>query len=872
MIRPSLSPYSSLVILVKKKDGSWRLCVDYRQLNDNTIKNKYPIPIIEDLLDELFGAKIFSKIDLRSGYHQIRMKAEDIQKTAFSTDKGHYEYLVMPFGLTNAPATFQALMNDVLSQFLRKFAMVFFDDILIYSATMVDHIQHLQAVFEVLRHNKLYAKRSKCTFAQPTVEYLGHIISSTGVATDPSKIQSIQKWPTPTTQTQLRGFLGLTGYYRMFIKGYGIICIPLFDALRKNAFEWSSAQDEAFNKLKQIMITAPVLALPDFTQPFILETDASGNGIGAVLMQAGKPLAYFSKTLGPRAVAASVYDKEAIAILEALKKWKHYFASSKLIIRTDQQSLKYIQEHRLVEGIQHKLLVKLLGFDYVIEYKKGKENRAADALSRMPCPTSVLAITMITPKWMEEIQGTYDQDEHCLQLLTKLSVQRDSVAHFTLQNGLLRYKGRIVVGNTGSLQQRLISTFHNSALGGHSGERATYQRIKLLFYWPNMKSIIADYVKKCPICQKNKSENVPYPGLLQPLPVPEMAWTQISMDFVEGLPKSQDKEVILVVVERMTKYAHFIALKHPYKAQDIANIFLDNIFKLHGLPRVIVTDRDPIFTSQVWQNLFKSLKVQLHLSTAYLPQTDGQAERVNQCLEDYLRCMCFANPKRWVHWLSLAEWWYNTSYHTSLKVTPFQALYGFAPPMVAEVIVTDCPDLTVQEQLKNRQLAQQVIRDTLIKAQSRIKVQANKHRKEREFSVVDMVYLKIQPYRHNSLSTHKCLKLHSKYYGPFRVLEKIGNAAYKLLLPEGCQLHNVFHVNQLKRHLGKQAIPSPKLPLIDDKGNIKVAPASILERRMIPRHNEPVVQWLIEWVNLPRSEATWEDSAFIRKVFPSFHP
>jgi hypothetical protein len=335
MIRPSISPYSSPIILVKKKDGTWRMCVDYRSLNANTIKNKYPIPIIEDLLDELFGATVFSKIDLRAGYHQIRMKDSDIEKTTFTTHLGHFKYVVLPFVLTNAPATFQSLMNSVLSQFLRKFALVFFDDILIYSSTMSNHVKHLRAVLEVLKQNQLYAKFSKCTFGQPKIEYLGHLISGEGVATDPAKINIIQSWPRPSNVTQLRSFLGLTGYYRRFIEGYGIICRPLFNALKKDSFKWDNKQEASFQQLKQVMSTAPVLALPDFTKPFISETDASGLGIGAILMQRGQPIAFLSKTLGPKAQGASIYEKEAMAILEALKKWKHYFSTTSLIIRTN---------------------------------------------------------------------------------------------------------------------------------------------------------------------------------------------------------------------------------------------------------------------------------------------------------------------------------------------------------------------------------------------------------------------------------------------------------------------------------------------------------------------------------------------------------
>lgn len=344
VIRDSTSPYSSPAILVKKKDMTWRLVNDFRKINQQTIKNKYPILVIEDLLDELKGATVFTKLDLRSGHHQIRMQEEDIGKTAFNTHSGHCEYLVMPFGLTNAPATFQQLMNTILTLYMRKIVLVFFDDILVYNRNTKEHLKHLQQVLEVLQSHQLYAKLSKCTFAQPQVEYLGHVIRGNGVTTDPTKIEAIVQWPTPENVTQLRSFLDLTGYYRRFIQNYGFICKPLFQPLKKDNFKWANEQMEAFNILKHKMTQAPVLALPDFSQPFILETDACAYGIGVVLMQEGRPLSYFSKTIGPKAAAMSTYDKEAMANIEPLKHWKHYFAASSLIVRTDQQSLKYIQE------------------------------------------------------------------------------------------------------------------------------------------------------------------------------------------------------------------------------------------------------------------------------------------------------------------------------------------------------------------------------------------------------------------------------------------------------------------------------------------------------------------------------------------------
>ncbi|KAJ1694535.1 hypothetical protein LUZ63_011233 [Rhynchospora breviuscula] len=875
-IRASTSPFASPILLVKKKDQSWRLCVDYRKLNDLTIKNKFPIPIIDDLLDELHGAQYFSKIDLKSGYHQIRMFENDILKTAFRTHMGHYEFKVMPFGLTNAPTTFQALMNNIFQPHLRKFILVFFDDILVYSKTMEEHLHHLSVALQLLKDNQLFAKLSKCELGTKKVEYLGHIITAEGVSTDPCKVEAMTTWPTPHTIKQLRGFLGLTGYYRKFVKNYGMISKPLTDLLKKDAFKWSEEAQLAFQTLKTAMATAPVLALPDFHKPFIIETDASKLGIGAVLMQGRQPLAYFSKGLSPKNQGLSTYEKELLALVSAVTKWKHYLMGDTFIIRTDHISLKHLLEQRVNTAMQHKSLSKLLGLHYIIEYKKGTSNLVADALSRRegignPTNTSseLNLVSEIIPQWVTDLLNSYTDDEWISGLKQKLQAGISDTHHLSEHQGILRYKGRICVGNANQWRAKLFHEFHSSNLGGHSGSLVTYKKMKALFYWPAMKEYIMEHIRSCEVCQLTKPEHVPSPGLLQPLPIPQEAWNSIGMDFITGLPKSEGKEVLLVVVDRLTKYGHFLPLSHPYTAASVAQVFLDNIYKLHGLPVSIISDRDPIFTSQFWRELMHKLGVQLNLSTSYHPQTDGQVERVNQCVESYLRSMVFHQQKKWVRWVPLAEYWYNTNFHSSLHTTPYKALYGYDPPVLGLGSAPKCSVESVNEMLRLRQQILVNLKCQLVKAQERMKKFADSRRSERQFSKGDWVYLKLQPYRQLSVSGIPNSKLNPKFYGPYEIIEKVGAVAYKLNLPASSSIHNVIHVSQLKARVGAHQPITPTLPLMGFSSPTIRVPIAILARKLIKRRNAPIAQILVQWQNQPVEEASWEDYDVIKQKFPT---
>lgn len=500
LIQKSNSPFSSSVLLVKKKDNSWRFCVDYRHLNAITLKSKYPVPIIDEFLDELSKASWFTSLDLRAGFHQIRLKPGEEYKTAFQTHIGHFEFRVMAFGLTGPPGTFQGAMNSTLAPYLRQFVLVFFDNILIYSRSYEEHVQHVKLVLELLLRDQWKIKLSKCTFAQREISYLGYVISEKGVSTDPSKISAISLWPVPANVKELRSFLGLAGYYRKFVRQFGVICKPLTELLKKNAiFVWTSIHDESFNALKQALSQSPVLALPDFSLPFSIETDASGVGVGAVLMQNGHPLAFISKALGPKSQGLSTYEKEYLAILLAIQQWRPYLQHGEFTIFTDQKSLCQLTEQRLHTHWQQKVFTKLLGLHYKIVYKKGIENRVADALSRKPPHDSqCAAISAVSPKWILEVVEGYQHDPSSLSMVTKLSIDQDAVPNFTLSDGVLRYKSRVWIGANPILQQKLLQACHSSAIGRHSGAPVTYMRMKQLFAWHGTKASVQQFVKKLP--------------------------------------------------------------------------------------------------------------------------------------------------------------------------------------------------------------------------------------------------------------------------------------------------------------------------------------------------------------------------------------
>ena len=414
------------------------------------------------------------------------------------------------------------------------------------------------------------------------------------------------------------------------------------------------------------------------------------------------------------------------------------------------------------------------------------------------------------------------------------------------------------MGSNCGLKPKVMSLVHDSPLGGHSGYLKTFHRAKREWFWKGMKKDLKGYIKGCELCQRIKHETSKPAGLLQPLEIPHTPWSSISMDFMEGLPKSLRHDVVMVVVDKLTKYAHFIPLSHPYTIVKVASLFMAHIFKLHELPTSIVSDRDPVFTSRFWEELFRLKGVDLAMSSACHPQSDGQTEVVNRSLEQSLRAFVGDKPKQWVEWLPLAEFWFNTNYHTATKMTPFEALYGFQPPKLLDYIPSIIK-AAADDFLLTRQQILDILKGNLVAAQAKMKLQADKHRQEKSFELGDWVFLRLQPFKQHSLRWSKVGKLAPKFFGRFQILQKVGSVAYKLDLPSTSGVHLVFHVSCLKAKIGHSIIPIATLPPVDAHGHIIPEPKAILQQRQCQlRRYKTATEVLVHWEGSSPADATWE--------------
>ncbi len=799
---PTLPPaVANPIILVSKKDGSWRLCTDCRAINNITIRYRHPIPRLDDMLDELSGSTMFSKVDLRSGYHQIRMKLGDEWKTAFKTKFGLYEWLVMPFGLTNAPSTFMRLMNEVLRAFIGRFVVVYFDDILIYSKSLEEHLEHLRAVFNALRDARLFGNLAKCTFCTERVVFLGYVVTAQGIEVDPAKIEAIASWPQPKTVTQVRSFLGLAGFYRRFVKDFGSIAAPLNELTKKDVpFTWGDAQEDAFLLLKDRLTHAPLLQLPDFNKTFELECDASGIGLGGVLLQDGKPVAYFSEKLSGPSLNYSTYDKELYALVRTLETWQHYLWPKEFVIHSDHESLKHIRSQAKLNKRHAKWVEFIESFPYVIKHKKGKDNVTADALSRRYTMLNQLDYKFFG---LETIKGQYEHDAEFADILLNCKEGR-TWNKFVLNDGFVFRANKLCIPDS-SVRLLLLQEAHGGGLMGHFGVKKTEDVLATHFFWPRMRRDVERFVARCTTCQKAKSRLNPH-GLYMPLPVPSVPWEDISMDFVLGLPRTQKgRDSIFVVVDRFSKMAHFIPCHKSDDAAHVADLFFREIVRLHGVPNTIVSDRDTKFLSHFWRCLWAKFGTKLLFSTTCHPQTDGQTEVVNRTLSTMLRAILKNNLKMWEDCLPHIEFAYNRSLHSTTKLCPFEVVYGFVPR--APIDLLPLPS-TVQHNFDATQRAEHILKlhattkENIERMNAKYKIAGDKGRKHIVFDVGDLVWLHLRKDRFPDLRKSKLMP---RAAGPFKVLEKMNDNAYKLELPiDFGTVSPTFNIADLKPYFGEE--------------------------------------------------------------------
>ncbi|XP_035840312.1 uncharacterized protein LOC118487512 [Helianthus annuus] len=734
-----------------------------------TIKNQYPLPRIDDLFDQLQGASYFSKIDLRSGYHQLKVREEDIPKTAFRTRYGHYEFLVMPFGLTNAPAAFMDLMNQVCKPYLDQFVIVFIDDILIYSKSRETHE-----------------------------------------------------------------------------------AMPLTTLTQKNTpFVWGSQQEEAFNLLKTKLSSTPVLALPEGTEDFVVYCDASHYGLGCVLMQRGKVIAYASRQLKIHERNYTTHDLELGAVVF------------------------YIFEQKMLNMRQRRWMELLNDYDCEIRYHPGKANVVADALSRKDKvkPLRIRASRIeVKIGLLERIK---DAQTHALKVeqINKERMVGKQELLVKGEDGILRLHNRIWIPIVGGLRDMVMEEAHRSKYTMHPGSTKMYKKIRDEYWWPGMKQSINEYVEKCMTCSQVKTEHQKPAGCLIQPEIPEWKWEMITMDFITKLPRTKNgHDTIWVIVDRLTKSAHFLPIREDYKMDKLARIYVKEIVTRHGVPISIISDRYSRFTSRFWQSFQKELGTKVNLSTAYHPQTDGQSERTIQTLEDMLRACVIDFGGNWDEHLPLIEFAYNNSYHASIKAAPFKALYGRkcrTPVCWTEIGRNPLAGPEIIEETTNKIIQ---IRERMKTARDRQKSYTDRRRRPLEFQVGDKVLLKVSPWK-GIIRFRKKGKLSPRYIGPFEISERVGPVAYRLKLPTELQgIHDTFHVSNLRKCLADESLKIPWQEIqINDKLNFTERPIQIIDRRIKKLRNRefPLVRVKKnKWDARRGPEETWEKEDEMKQKYP----
>ena len=927
-IRRSTSPCSSPILVVRKPAGGLRICVDYRALNALTVKNRYPIPLVRETLSRIHGKKFFTKLDIVGAFNRIRIAEGHEWKTAFSTRYGQFECMCMPFGLCNAPATFQSYINDTLRPFLDEFCSAYLDDVLVFSDTREEHERHVRHVITRLEAAGLFIDIDKCEFNTQSTKYLGLIITTDGIRMDPAKVNAILAWETPRTLKDVQAFLGFANFYRRFIHKFSRIAAPLTALTRTGCqFIWTEDCQRAFDALKLAFTRDPVLALFVPGLETMVETDASDAVIAGVLSQkhAGiwHPVAFFSKKMTPAECNYEIYDKELLAIIRAFEEWRPELAGYEgepTKVLTDHKNLEYFMDTKQLNARQARWAEFLSQYNFQVQYRRGVSNVKADTLTRRTQDTAgvthdhrrqrLLGPDRIQVTNIPEPSGppeppqihSAEADEIAPEPPTDTEPPNlDRIRRYLanpIPSNLGEFKklrldpSRCAVNSDGDLTvdgRRWITTrddqlsalheHHDTPPAGHPGVGKMVDLLQRGHFWPGMVKDVRRYVANCATCRSTKSSKLPYQGLLKPMPLPCEPWTELAMDFITTLPRStgsddeKEYENILTVVDRFTKECHFIPVA-SMTARATARYFVRYVFCRHGLPSHVTSDRGPQFVSDFWRELFTALQIKQRLSSSYHPQTDGQSERANQSLEQYLRAFVNYAQDDWVDWLPMAEFALNNHVSDSTGVSPFFANTGRHPrmatspePPTTTATATGPKKLEMRdarafaEKLSSLHVA---LRNQLNLTQHSQSDSANQRRQvPPQLNPGTLVFLNTK----NLNVARPSKKLDLRFAGPYRVVSRVNNVTYKLDLPQSLSgVDNAFHVSLLQpaatNPFPNQTTTTPPVESIDDAGAHRIT--RVLDSKVVKARGrlrpgqirDTFVKYRVQWEGV--SDKTWE--------------
>ena len=827
------SPITSSFFFIQKADGSPRPVMDYREINKWTVPDHYPLPLIEQLFLALTSAMVFTKLDIRWGFNNIRIRPEDRFRAAFITPFGTYIPQVMFFGLCNSPSTFQRVMNMMFDSILRTGCVIIYvDDILIFTPTMESHVPLVKEVLRILQRNQLSLKPSKCDFHKDTVEYLGRLISKGMVTIKPSHTVTIREWPLPTTKVALQRIIGLANYFRKFIPNYSKIIAPLTELTGTASFVWNEERTKAIRLLQEVLASQPVLKLPNASDPFRIYSDASLVASGALLEQYQKeqwlPIAFCSSMFSGTERRYPTHDREMLGIMNALREWRPLLLSNPhtTAVYTDHIGLRFFKLPQNLSYRHARWSVELSDYRIEIAYVKGTHNTIADALSRSP---------VIDPEDLKQ--------DKVLTLLPKELWLPDETSSAPTVRRLIS-----------ELDERteLLRQAHDHILAGHPGIAQTLKNLEP-HHWPGKDSDVKEYVSRCPDCQRFKIRRARPRGVLNPLPAATYPFERISVDHISPLPLSNGFDAILVIVDFFTKFKIFIPCKTTDKSIDFVQHYITVVFPNFGMPTSIVSDRGSTFVSRFTKDLWKQLSVQPRPSTAYHPQTNGQTERANQELEQYLRFYCNYAQDNWSMLLPFAQYVMNSRFHQSIQNTPYNLMFGFTPVWKP----LDAVDSTNPASQELSASLQQARSDAVTAMEKAAAVMKSYYDDKRDDLPAYKVGTKVWLDGRNITPFRPMKKLAEKRYGPFEITDLIGPSSYRLRLPSTwIGVHPVFNevlLSPALQPLKTQPVLQPP-PIVQHDEETAYEVEAILDTKKRRRKQ----YYLVKWLGYGHEENTWE--------------